>query len=609
MSSLFGPKKKKQKYLKPTKTNPNTDSITSKRKLDTPNDDIAHRNSLKLDLAIQTTFVVTNFSQLGLSPQLVKACRDLGFRRPTAVQRKVIPAILKGNEKNANNVNQNPNHVLALASTGSGKTAAYALPILHELSKDPYGIFAVILTPTRELAKQVKEQIVALGSALKVTTALVTGGCDQVRQSCELSRFPHFCIATPGRLALLLRGVAPPRLTNIRFLVIDEADRLLTSNSGFERDMAEILLAVQGKDKLQDQKNIKKSGRVCQTLLFSATMTKSLEEMSRMAAGNRGKLELQHIVVTESDYDAISGPINDENKDTCGDELLTTPQIPVGLRQEYIFMPSRVRDTYLVSAIRLLLSGQPTDKFDSKRKHLKKKHTSKYAQNSITNTDNDDSDSDSSIHRTKARSAIIFVSTCERTGYISQLLTELGIECISLHSLLTQNRRLASLAKFKSHQCRILVATDVASRGLDIPQVDLVINTELPRKPTDYIHRVGRTARAGRRGRAVSLVSERDIELVHAVEKASGRELIKCEEVTEELAVKMLGPVAKAGRLAKMKLMEVGFDEAVKQQQEKKARERLARNKAERAARKAMARVEKSSKANLEEAGDKRRRC
>jgi len=527
--------------------------------------------SFPINLNEDGTQFFTQFDDLGLSPQLVKACSALGFKKPTAVQRKVIPAILRGNATN---------HILALAATGSGKTAAYTLPILHQLAKDPYGIFAVILTPTRELAKQVKEQVTALGSALKVSTALVTGGSDQVRQSCELGRFPHFCIATPGRLALLLRNADPPRLKNIRFIVIDEADRLLTNNSGFERDMAEILLAVHG------ESTEKASGRVCQTLLFSATMTKSLEEMSRLAAGKQGKLNLKHIVVTEDDHDAIA-PTNlkEENPDPkIPYALLTTPQIPAGLRQEYIFMPSRVRDTYLVSTIRNLLSNAGQIKGDTSYSNKKKRKGGKQRRYKDIN----DSDSDDESSQKKARSAIIFVSTCERTGYISQLLSELGIDCIALHSLLTQNRRLASLAKFKSEQSPILVATDVASRGLDIPTVDLVINAELPRKTTDYIHRVGRTARAGRRGRAISLVSERDIELVHAIEKASGRELGKCEEVTEDLAVKLLGPVAKAGRLAKMKLMELGFDDLVKQQRERKARERHARNKAERAAKRAL---------------------
>lgn len=196
--------------------------------------------------------------------------------------------------------------------------------------------------------------------------------------------------------------------------------------------------------------------------------------------------------------------------------------------------------------------------------------------------------------RKKAKSAIIFVSTCERTAIISGILDRLGVSNVALHSLLTQNRRLASLAKFKSQQVRVLVATDVASRGLDIPEVDLVLNCELPRRAVDYIHRVGRTARAGRRGRAVSLVCERDVALVHACEKMSGREMEKCKEVTDELAVKLLGPVTKAARLTKMKLADIGFDDLVKKMKERKIRDKKDRQRAEKAAKKVLKKTKTS---------------
>jgi len=204
--------------------------------------------------------------------------------------------------------------------------------------------------------------------------------------------------------------------------------------------------------------------------------------------------------------------------------------------------------------------------------------------------------SDDEEEMKKAKSAIIFVSTCERTAQLSGVLTELGVSNVALHSLLTQNRRLASLAKFKSQQVRVLVATDVASRGLDIPSVDLVLNCELPRRAVDYIHRVGRTARAGRRGRAVSLVCERDVALVHACEKMSGRELEKCKEITDDMAVKMLGPVTKAARLTKMKLADIGFDDLVKKMKERKVRDRKDRQRAERAAKKVMKRAKTKAK-------------
>ena len=239
-------------------------------------------------------------------------------------------------------------------------------------------------------------------------------------------------------------------------------------------------------------------------------------------------------------------------------------------------MPSHVRDAYLITATRYLMTnggrqgGGENDRHDG----------SGWNTNSANHDDSDEEDAK------KAKSAIIFVSTCERTALISGILTQLGVSNVALHSLLTQNRRLAALGKFKSQQCRVLVATDVASRGLDIPSVDLVINCELPRRAVDYIHRVGRTARAGRRGLAVSLVGERDVSLVHACEKMSGREMKKCKEVTDDLAVKMLSSVTKATRLTKMKLADIGFDELVKKMKEHKIRDKKMRQRAERAAKK-----------------------
>jgi ATP-dependent RNA helicase DDX49/DBP8 len=508
------------------------------------------------------------FEDLGLAEPLVATCRQLGFKRPTPVQRTIIPFLLK----------ENANHILALASTGSGKTAAFVLPILHHLSADPYGIYAVILTPTRELAKQIHQQVLALGTAFNIQSALVIGGLDAVRQSCELDRRPHFCVATPGRLAELLRGPSPPRLKNIRYMVLDEADRLLAANSGFERDVAELLLHCT---------NDKRPGREqCQTLLFSATMTRSLESVEEMAGAGKGRLPLRKFVIQEGIESTSEATAKKQKKDETrgtgseegdaeeqSEDGSSIPKIPAGLKQEYLFMPSRVRDAYLLTTIRTLMAngGRSRDTSDRSGRTSSSK-----------NDENDDDDGEA----TKARSSIVFVSTCERAALVSGILSNVGVDNVALHSMLSQNRRLASLGKFKSQQVRVLVATDVASRGLDIPTVDLVVNSELPRHSVSYIHRVGRTARAGRRGRAVSLVSESDIALVHAAEKVSGRSLDKCEEVTDDMAIKMLGPVAKASRLTKMKLMEIGFDELVKKFKERKTRDKAERARIDQALRK-----------------------
>ena len=517
-----------------------------------------------------------SFEDLGLTEPLVQTCKALGFKKPTPVQREIIPFLLQ--EESA--------HVLALASTGSGKTAAFCLPMLNRLSLDPYGIYAVIVSPTRELAKQIHQQVLALGSSYNVESALVVGGMDMVKQSCELDRKPHFVVATPGRLAELLRGPSPPRLKHVRYLVLDEADRLLAANSGFERDVAELLLHC-NRDKRTK----------CQTLLFSATMTRSLESVEEIAGAGQGRLPLCKFVIkadksegkeknlkkqklecgkniddnNENESDQQSQKDDNEVEEAVEEAL--TPRIPVGLKQEYIFMPSRVRDAYLLTTIRTLMSngGRARDSSGKKAWSGRRK-----------DEDSDDDDSDTA----KARSTIVFVSTCERAALVSNILQEVGVQNVALHSLLSQNRRLAALGKFKSQQVRVLVATDVASRGLDIPSVDLVLNSELPRNAVSYVHRVGRTARAGRRGRAISLVSETDVALVHAAEKITGRSLEKCTEVTDEAAIRMLGPVTKAARLAKMKLMDIGFDELVKKFKERKVRDRKERKRLEKALKK-----------------------
>jgi ATP-dependent RNA helicase DDX49/DBP8 len=364
----------------------------------------------------------------------------------------------------------------------------------------------------------------------------------------------------------------------------------LAANSGFEKDVAELLLHCNRDDRTK-----------CQTLLFSATMTRSLESVEDIAGAGQGRLPLCKFVVKEdneenrkrkekkqklvsddagnSKSDTEAANSDDQSKEEGSDdekEEVLTPRIPAGLKQEYIFMPSKVRDAYLLTTIRMLMSNGGRAKDANGKKAWSGRQKQK------------DEDSDNE-ETGKARSTIVFVSTCERAALVSNILSEVGVDNVALHSMLSQNRRLAALGKFKSQQVRVLVATDVASRGLDIPSVDLVLNSELPRNAVSYVHRVGRTARAGRRGRAISLVSETDISLVHAAEKITGRSLEKCTEVTDEAAIRMLGPVTKAARLAKMKLMDIGFDELVKKFKERKVRDRKDRERLQRALKKSAA--------------------
>ncbi|RUP24981.1 hypothetical protein BC936DRAFT_138865 [Jimgerdemannia flammicorona] len=357
-----------------------------------------------------------SFAELGLNDWLVDSLRAMSIRAPSEIQSACIPPILAGRD------------VIGGAKTGSGKTAAFALPILQKLSEDPYGVFALVLTPTRELAFQIAEQFRVLGKSINAKESVVVGGLDMMKQALDLSRRPHIIIATPGRLRDHIQSSPNAvHLSRLRFLVLDEADRLLSST--FASDLETILSHVPSKR---------------QTLLFTATMTESI-------------LALEH---------ADNRPFVHR----CNASVSTVAT----LEQRYVFVPSHVRETYLAYLLRC-------DEFEG-------------------------------------RSTIVFCGRCATAEMVTVMLKELGVRCTALHSQMTQQERLDSLGKFRAEVIKVLVATDVGSRGLDIPTVQLVLNYDVPRDPTDYIHRVGRTARAGRGGQAVTIVSERDVQLVQNIE-------------------------------------------------------------------------------------------
>lgn len=414
----------------------------------------------------------STFADLGLSEWAINTCSELGMKKPTPVQHYCIPKILLGHD------------VLGLAQTGSGKTAAFALPILHRLAEDPYGVFALVVTPTRELAYQLAEQFRALGSTLHVRCSVVVGGMDMIVQAKTLLQRPHIVISTPGRIRVLLQNNPdiPPVFSRTKFLVLDEADRVL--DVGFEEELRAIFQCLPKKR---------------QTLLFSATMTSDLQTLLELSA-NKAYF-----------YEAYEGFKTVES-----------------LKQQYIFIPKNVKDVYLLHVL-------------------------------------------SKMEDMDVRSAIIFVSRCRTCHLLNLLLEELDQEVAALHSFKSQSLRLAALNQFKSGQVPILLATDVASRGLDIPTVDLVINYDIPRYPRDYVHRVGRTARAGRGGLAVSFVTENDVELVHGIEAELGKQLEEFDCKEKEVLADIT-KVYKARRVATMKMLDDGFEEQLKERKKQKLR-------------------------------------
>lgn len=336
------------------------------------------------------------WQDLGLTDVLCKACEQLKWAKPSKIQRESIPVALQGKD------------VIGLAETGSGKTAAFALPILQSLLQNPQRYFALILTPTRELAFQISEQFEALGSSIGVKCAVIVGGMDMMSQALILAKKPHILIATPGRLLDHLENTKGFSLRALKYLVMDEADRIL--NMDFEVEVDKILKVIP---------------RERRTFLFSATMTKKVKKLQRACLQDPVKVEVS-----------------------------TKYQTVEKLQQYYVFIPVKFKDVYLMYILNELAGN----------------------------------------------TFMIFCSTCNNTIRTALMLRSLGLTAVPLHGQMSQNKRLAALTKFKAKSRSILISTDVASRGLDIPHVDVVINFDIPTHSKDYIHRVGRTARAGRSG-------------------------------------------------------------------------------------------------------------
>ncbi|XP_054905611.1 probable ATP-dependent RNA helicase DDX49 [Poeciliopsis prolifica] len=406
---------------------------------------------------------MSDLSSVGLSDWLVKQCKHLGLNKPTAVQENCIPPILEGRD------------CMGCAKTGSGKTAAFVLPVLQKLSEEPYGIFCLVLTPTRELAYQIAEQFRVLGKPLGLRDCIVVGGMDMVSQALALSNQPHVVVATPGRLADHIRSSNTFNMRKIKFLILDEADRLLEQGcTDFTKDLEVILSVLPAKR---------------QTLLFSATLTDTLQELKSIAM----------------------------NKPFFWESTSETRTVEE-LDQRYILTPDKVKDAYLVHLIQTF-----TDQHDD-------------------------------------WSIIIFTNTCKSCQILTMMLQAFNFPTICLHSMMKQKQRFANLAKFKASVYKILIATDVASRGLDIPTVQVVINHNTPGLPKIYIHRVGRTARAGRNGVSITLVTQYDIHLVHSIEEQTKTKL-KEYPMEEKEVLKILTQVNVTRRECEIRLESTDFDE------------------------------------------------
>jgi ATP-dependent RNA helicase DDX49/DBP8 len=397
--------------------------------------------------ASSTAALETSFESLKVSPWLIKSLSALAIKRPTAIQKACIPEILAGRD------------CIGGSQTGTGKTVAFAVPILQQWAKDPIGVYAVILTPTRELALQIYEQFQALGSPQSLKTLLITGGVDMSAQAIALGQRPHIVVATPGRLAdhILNSGRDTiAGLSRTRVVVLDEADRLLhaSGTGSMLPDVGRCLSALPPSTQRH-------------TLLFTATVTPEVRALKSLP---RPK-DRPPLYISEID----------------GEHQTRQVLAPLKLKQTYLQVPLTQKDAYLHA----LLSVQ-----------------------SILDL----------------TSIIIFCNRTKTADLLHRTLLALEHNVTSLHSKMPQPQRTKNLSSFRAQNSKLLVATDVAARGLDVPSTDLVMNYDICRSPDDYIHRVGRTARAGRCGTSITFVSPRDVELVLAIEKHVGKQMSEWEE-------------------------------------------------------------------------------
>jgi ATP-dependent RNA helicase DeaD len=369
------------------------------------------------------------FADLGLPDVLLSAVLDMGFESPSPIQAKTIPLALEGKD------------LIGLSQTGSGKTAAFALPTLAGIDAHLAEPQALIVCPTRELAVQVCEEVFRLGCKIKGLRALpVYGGAPIDRQLKGLRKGAHIVVGTPGRLLdHLKRRSFDPR--NIKTVILDEADRML--DMGFQEEMEELLAALP-----QDR----------QTMFFSATMNRRVSRLIDNFGKKPETIEIERKSLT---VDAIV--------QSCYE----------------------VRQRSKVEVLSRLLDIDPP------------------------------------------RLALVFCNTKRLVDEVTEGLLARGYAADRLHGDMTQQMRERVLARFRESTIEVLIATDVAARGLDVDDIDLVVNYEIPHDPEDYVHRIGRTGRAGRSGRAVSFVFGRDIYRLQTIEKYT-RQSIRRERVPSQ---------------------------------------------------------------------------
>ena len=363
------------------------------------------------------------FDQYPISDEIKKALQKLDYRRPTDIQYKAIPPILRGED------------VLAIAQTGTGKTAAFAIPVIHmlharKLKKRPDGIKCIVMVPTRELAIQIAEAFSQIGQHTRVKTYGVFGGVEQDPQIARLAKGIDVLVATPGRMFDLV-SQGHIRLNRVEVLILDEADHML--DKGFIKDIQDL---------------IKHLPRQRQTLFFSATIDEKIKKLA---------------------YSLVTNPIR----------IQISPKNPVAKNITH-------------SVVRVAM--------DDKRFFLERL-----------------------VRENPDSKVLVFVRTQVRAERVQKAMQRAEIAAQTIHGGKAQDERLSTLEDFKQGTTTLLIATDVSARGIDIPNVDMVVNYDLPEPPENYVHRVGRTGRGRHKGKAVAFCSDEEQTILATIEDYLGQ--------------------------------------------------------------------------------------
>lgn len=369
------------------------------------------------------------FEDYYLIDQLKKSIAKQGYKRPTDIQFKSIPPILNGED------------VLAIAQTGTGKTAAFAIPIIHtlhsrKLIRRPDGIKCLVMAPTHELALQIENVFKVLGKGTKVTTFCIHGGVDQEPQKEQLEKGVDILIATPGRLFDLVSQQVL-NLSRVEILVLDEADHML--DLGFIKDINDLM------------RHLPKNR---QTLFFSATINERIKKLAYSLVTNAIRIQI-------------------------------SPKDPVAKNIEHAVAHIEMDDKRFFLA------------------HL--------------------------LQENEGLKTLVFVRTKVRAERVKKALERVAIESDTIHSDKEQAEREKTMRNFRHGDLKVLIATDISARGIDIPDVEYVINYDLPESPEHYVHRVGRTGRGDKKGQAISFCSKEERELLKTIEENLGKPIQRLE--------------------------------------------------------------------------------